>query len=413
MKTDIDSLMTRDQLDALWITGSMAHNPDMVYFTGIHHVTKADLFKIKGEPPILFIYADMEREEAALSGLEVRVYDENRPLDVYLKKYGGDASTALAARCAEVIQELGLCRGRMAVSGMSEVGIFKALLDKIKPMLPELNFIGYYKDSPIEKARMTKDAHEIERIRQMGRLTTQVIARTADFLTSRQVKDSQLLDEDGSPLRIAQVKQHIRLWLAELGMDNPEETIFSIGRDAGIPHNSGNPQDIITTGAPIIFDIFPCEAGGGYFYDITRTWCLGDAPQDVALLHQQVKSVYDKIIGSLKPNVPFRDYQDRTCELFSGLGHTTIQDDYTAKEGYIHSLGHGIGLNVHETPFCGIASSPDERLLPGAVFTIEPGLYYPSRNMGVRIEDSLAVLPDGEIEILAPYPYDLVLPMRG
>jgi Xaa-Pro aminopeptidase len=56
--------------------------------------------------------------------------------------------------------------------------------------------------------------------------------------------------------------------------------------------------------------------------------------------------------------------------------------------------------------------SPTDVLAPGAIFTLEPGLYYPEKNMGVRIEDSLVVTPEGKFEILADYPKDLILPLK-
>jgi Xaa-Pro aminopeptidase len=71
-----------------------------------------------------------------------------------------------------------------------------------------------------------------------------------------------------------------------------------------------------------------------------------------------------------------------------------------------------LGLHVHELPRSGIAATDSERLDPGVVMTIEPGLYYPERGLGVRLEDSVYVRPEGQFEILSPYPMDLVLPVK-
>jgi Xaa-Pro aminopeptidase len=70
-------------------------------------------------------------------------------------------------------------------------------------------------------------------------------------------------------------------------------------------------------------------------------------------------------------------------------------------------------LNIHERPWFRVNAVPEDTLEPGAVITVEPGLYYPERGMGVRLEDTVWVRPDGQMEILADYPLDLVLPMRG
>jgi len=102
-------------------------------------------------------------------------------------------------------------------------------------------------------------------------------------------------------------------------------------------------------------------------------------------------------------------YQDRTCELFSEMGHKTIKDNPQTQEGYVHSLGHGVGLNIHEYPRMS-SNFKEDRLAPGSVVTVEPGLYYPEKGMGVRLEDTVWIRPDGEAEILAEYPHDLIIP---
>jgi Xaa-Pro aminopeptidase len=216
---------------------------------------------------------------------------------------------------------------------------------------------------------------------------------------------------NGQPLTIGEVKSNINLWLAEAGVENPEGTIFSIGRDAGIGHSTGTPGDVLSLGKTIVFDIFPCESLGGYFYDFTRTWCLGYAPDDVQQLYDDVKHVYDTVVSELKVNESAAQYQHRTCEIFAAKGHPTVEQNAQTVSGYNHSLGHGIGLNVHEKPF--FSRMSQDKIVKGSVFTIEPGLYYPDKGMGVRIEDSYCVTPEGRIECLAPYPFDLVLKVKG
>ena len=175
----------------------------------------------------------------------------------------------------------------------------------------------------------------------------------------------------------------------------------------------GNPSDALQLGQTIVYDIYPCEAGGGYYYDFTRTWSLGYVTDETQQLYDQVRQVYDTISAELKVNAPFYKYQERACALFEEMGHPTIQSDPAVERGYVHSLGHGIGLRVHEKPWASAVNpSSTDILAPGSVFTLEPGLYYPERGMGVRIEDSWWVTPDGEFEILAEFPKDLLLPMK-
>ena len=81
----------------------------------------------------------------------------------------------------------------------------------------------------------------------------------------------------------------------------------------------------------------------------------------------------------------------------------------STQEGYVHSLGHGVGLEIHSRPR--FSSVSEETIQAGHVFTIEPGLYYPDRGFGIRIEDTYYVDSDGSIHSLTPFPKDLVIPV--
>lgn len=410
MKADLDQLLKDHQADAVWVTGPAQHNPAMVYMTGGGHMTQADVIKPRGQDAIL-CHAPMERDEAARTGL-VTVNYAKYPLKERLKLAEGNRLTAHALLYKNIFEEIGLTSGKILVYGKTDAGKHYAILNKLHELLPDLSFQGDLDDAVLLQAMATKDHDEIERIRQMGKVVISVVSRVADFLTDHPVEEEILIKADGLPLRIGDVKSKINLWLAELGAENPEDTIFAIGRDAGVPHSSGTPSDPIKLGQTIVFDIFPCEKGGGYFYDFTRTWCLGYAPQGAIDLYDQVKSVYDQVVAELETGQNAAIYQNRTCDLFEGLGHKTTRKDPGTENGYVHSLGHGVGLNIHEKPWFSREDDPSNTLTPGSVFTIEPGLYYPERGMGVRLEDTYYVTSEGEFKKFVDYPMDLVLPMK-
>ena len=410
MKTDIDALMENNNIDALLVTGPAQHNPPMYYLTGGGHLTHADLIKKRGEEPVLF-YNSMERDGAAQTGLATRNLDDYH-LNKLHEQTNGDMIEARVKRCQKMLIDLEFTAGRMAIYGKIDAGESYAIFSGLEEVMPDLTIVGETNNSLLLQAMATKDSDEVERIRHMGQVTTQVVVKVAEFLTSHQVKNEVLVKSDGQPLTIGDVKTRIDLWLAERGSENPEGTIFAMGRDAGVPHNSGNPSDALRLGQTIVFDIFPCEAGGGYFYDFTRTWCLGYAPDDALELYEDVRSVYQQIMSELQLGEHCPKYQRRTCELFEAMGHTHVLNDPQTQEGYVHSLGHGLGLNVHERPRFGRNASPEDKLDPGSVVTIEPGLYYPERGLGVRLENTVWVRPDGEMEVLAEYPLDLVLPVK-
>jgi Xaa-Pro aminopeptidase len=410
MKSNLDALMQANHFDALWVMGSGQSNPAMVYLTGGGHLTNADLIKKTGQTAVLF-HGPMERDEAAKSGLETRSYS-NYPLGELIQEAGGDRFLAGVLRYRNMFQDLGLTSGRVALYGRLELGPIYATLLALAKALPDLEFVGYQEEDILAEAMLTKDAAEIERIRQMGRITTTVVARTANFLSGHRAKNGVLVKANGEPLTIGEVKSQINLSLAELGAENPSGTIFAIGRDAGVPHSSGKASDTLMLGQTIVYDIFPCEQGGGYFYDFTRTWCLGYAPDEVLALYEQVRTVYSKVLSVMEANQPFKNYQRLTCELFEGMGHPTIRSKPETEMGYVHSLGHGVGLKVHERPASGMTALEGDCLVPGVVATLEPGLYYPERGMGVRLEDTFWVTPAGKIEVLVPYSMDLVLPVK-
>ncbi len=403
MKSDLDALMQAKKLDAILVLGNADQNPPMYYFTGGGHISNAALFKQVGREPVIYCNA-MERAEAAKSGLKV-IPLRSGAVDVLVKQP------------KDIFTEQGITSGRVGLYGTLDAGDLVVMTGAIKSVFPEIEIVGEPKeDSIFMYAMETKDKAEVERIRKMGKVTTEVVGMVAKYLMDREVrKDEVLLKEDGTPLTIADVKSKISLWLAERGAADVEGTIFAIGKDAGVPHSVGTPTDLMRLGQTVVFDIFPAEAGGGYFYDFTRTWSLGYAAPEAQKLYEEVRGVYNKVIDNLDLNVSFKEYQKLVCDEFNKNGHKTPMHntDGVLENGYVHSLGHGLGLNVHERPWSRHNAADDNLLKPGVVFTIEPGLYYPEKGMGVRIEDSYWVRPDGKMELLAEYPYDFVLSMKN
>jgi Xaa-Pro aminopeptidase len=407
LKSDLDALMEKHGLDALLVIGAATHNPMMHYFTGDVHMGDGALIKPRGAAPTLF-YNPMERDEAARTGHATRnLVDYDLP--ALTKKHNGDAVQAQAERYAKMLADCGVAKGRVGLFGKVEIGAPFAIFNALAQMAPQYEVVGQSGRTLLAEAMETKEPDEVERIRRMGRITAEVVGRVKAYLQSHTAVDGRLVNGDGAPVTVGDVKTFINSAALELGVENPHGTIFAIGRDAGVPHSTGNPEDALELGKTIVFDIFLQEPGGGYHFDFTRTWCLGYAPPEAQKLYDEVKQVFDDLMGGLEANAPFKALQERACDLFEAQGHATIRQDPAIQEGYVHSVGHGIGLNIHEQPF----SREESLLRPGVVVTIEPGLYYPGRGMGVRIEDSVYVRPDGGIEVLADFPHDLVVPIDG
>ena len=411
MKSDIDRVMKEKDIAAILVRGPAQHNASMTYFTGLVHLTGGFLLKILGQAPVLFCN-DMERDEAASTGLELRALSDYEPMKL-LESAEGDINLTDAMLIEKIFREFDVKR-KVSIYGQGEAGATYSTYNTLQARYPEVEIVGEsMMDSVMALVRSTKDADEVERIRGMGKITAAVVADVVGFLTSHQAKDNVLVDRNGDALTIGDVKTKINLWLAMRGVQNPNGSIFAIGRDAGVPHSSGTDEDPIPLGETIIFDIFPCEAGGGYFYDFTRTWCLGYATDEALALYEDVLEVYETVYASIKPEVLTRECQLMTCELFEEKGHPTICSDPRTLDGYVHTLGHSLGLSVHEAPVFRHSVMNQTVISPGTVFTIEPGLYYPDRGMGVRIEDTVWMKPDGELETLVDFPKDLVIKIPG
>ena len=256
MKSDLDAIMQARKLDAILVFGDAEHNPPMYYFVGGGHVSGALLIKKMGKEPVLF-YNDMERDEAAKSGLQTVSFSEF-PVSDFEEQAKGDRVLANALRFQKILSEYGLSGGRVAVFGEVEFSHLFGIMIRLVQLMPEVEFIGEAGgDSTLLRAMETKDDLEVARIRQMGAVTTTVVKLVQDYLTSREVREDEvLLKEDGYPLTIGDVKGKISLWLAERGAVDVEGVIFAIGRDAGVPHSVGNPADLMTLGKTIVLDIF-------------------------------------------------------------------------------------------------------------------------------------------------------------
>jgi len=258
----------------------------------------------------------------------------------------------------------------------------------------------------LAQASMTKEEAELEKIRHCSRGAVAAMHAARAYLGSLKRKGEHLTDGAHDVVTLGHVRALIHRTFAEHGLAEDGESIVAQGRDAGVPHNRGNDAEPVRTGAAILIDIFPSEAGGGYHTDMTRTYCLGPAPEALRRLYDDCREAFDAGMARARGGVPCRDLQELTCDIFVKQGHATIRENQGLEEGYVHSLGHGVGLAVHEGPRLG--GPPENRTLlqPGHVVSIEPGLYYPSRDMGVRIEDLVAVRADGSLENMTPATYD-------
>ncbi|MFO7632520.1 MAG: Xaa-Pro peptidase family protein [Caldilinea sp.] len=408
MKQDLDHLMTERNLDAFLVLGNSAGNPVMNYLTGGAHLERALIVKRRGAP-ITLIHGGMERDTAAATGLRLVDRDAQFNQMRYLQEHEGNQLAAQVAYLADVIAREAL-RGQLGIYGMYDAGASMAMLNLLQDRLVDTELVGEYGDSLFSLARETKDDAEITAMAEAGHLTGLVVGDAQEFIRSHAVRGDLVVKRDDEPLTIGDVKAFLRMRLLHYGMAEDGDTIFAQGREAGVPHNRGTESVALRLGQAIVFDIFP-RIESGYYHDMTRTWSLGYATDELYAAYEQVKEIFDLTMAAVKVGLPCRDLQSMTLDYFETKGHPTARTDPGGHDGYVHSLGHGVGLDIHEEPRLSIAAGNATLLAPGHVVSIEPGLYYPDRGYGVRVEDTIALRPDGSVLNLTQFPYDLVVPM--
>ncbi len=400
VRQDLDRLMQERGLAGLVVFAYDRYSPAIYYVTGqrLHYA----MYFRAADGRAHLIHDPMERDQAAAAGCEHSSFAQHGLLALMDRE--GHPARAFGRLAADTLDTFGM-RGPVAFFGDLASGFAYEMLEHVKRCSPAIEVDRSHPDV-LTIARTTKSADELEAIRHASRGATAAMNRLREHLASLRRDGDQFRAEGSESVRLGDLRQLLNQEFLAHGLEGGE-SIVSQGRDAGVPHNRGNDAEPLRPGLPLLVDIFPGEAGGGYYSDLTRTFCLGVAPDPLKRLYGDVRDAFDLAVGALKPGEPCRSYQEKVCELFEQRGHETQRTNDTVQEGYVHGLGHGVGLAVHEAPRLGGPPSNTQLLEPGMVVTVEPGLYYPSRNLGVRIEDLVIVGPDGGIENLTPVPYDL------
>ena len=251
--------------------------------------------------------------------------------------------------------------------------------------------------------RRVKSGPELAGVRRAQAAAHAGMAAARGLLREAKPRADGVLEVGGEALTSERVKATISAAFLANGA-TAEDFVVSHGAQAAIGHDPGSGE--IRAGETIVIDIWPRDNASACFADMTRTFVVGEIPDEVAEWHRLCKAALDRALAETRPGVTGKSIYDGSCDVFEGAGYPTQRtkaSGATLDEGFLHSLGHGVGLEVHEEPTLGLVGrSP---LLAGDVVTIEPGLYRPGYG-GLRLEDLVVVTADG-VENLTDFPYDL------
>ncbi|MGB9986214.1 M24 family metallopeptidase [Salarchaeum japonicum] len=382
-----------DALDSAGADGYLldadASTSDQLYLSGFD-----------ASDPFLTLYTPDETV-LLVSGLEfTRAKRESRAdtvrryadYDYQEKRANNDTSTARDLLYAEFLDEFGvesvLANERFPLAtadGLREHGVSVEVDD----------------DDTVGTIRATKTSEEVEHVKAAQEANEAAMRAAQTLIEAAAVRDG-VLHYEGEPLTSERVKEEIEVTLLRHGC-SLDETIVACGESASIPHDRGSGP--LHADETIIIDIFPRDKETKYHADMTRTFVKGDASSEAQEFYDVTREALDAAFDALEPGATGEEVHDAVCDVYEDAGYPTLRSDPSTETGYIHSTGHGVGLDVHEAP--SVSTNATDELEPGHIVTIEPGLYDPEIG-GVRLEDIVVVTEDG-YENFTDYPLDFEL----
>ena len=256
------------------------------------------------------------------------------------------------------------------------------------------------RDLFVQRRRVKNDA-ELAGIRRAQRAAEAAMDAARELMRSAERQNGSVL-LDGEPLTCERIKLAVEQAFTANGAF-ADEFIVSHGPQTAVGHDMGSGP--IAPDEPVCLDLFPRDRESGCFADMTRVFVVGTPSDELREWHTLCKEALDRSVAAVKPGVSGSALHKISCDIFEEHGYPTLRSKEPGevlRDGFYHSLGHGVGLEVHEEPSLGRA--PGE-LVAGDVIAVEPGLYRHGYG-GCRLEDIVLVTESGP-EVLTDYPYDL------
>ncbi len=404
MHAKVDALMKEDGIDVIVALGNTPENPNFWYLAGGQKLEAAMLIWKRGGKKLL-IAGDMERDCAAETGLDWIVRSSTPAMKLAKQaKKPGDYTLAYIAWALKKQR----ATGKVAIYGSDRVEAAVSWLPRLKRALKEAGCELVVEKAPVvERARVAKNAEEVAFIRKAGVGTKAAFDAIRKAISKCAAKGKTLYKKNGEALTIADLKSEADVAMARHGLANVHGSIVAQGEEGGVPHNAGTNTRKVKTGLPIVCDIFPKDTATGYFFDMTRTFLPGKATKAQKKAYEDVRQAALMGYEAYEPGITFKELHDRVAHFLSEKGYENLTTHPNTQVGFCHGLGHGLGLEVHEEPNL----RTPRPLMPGDVITIEPGVYYPEKKLGIRIED-VALVTEAGLENLTEYPTVFEVPVK-
>jgi Xaa-Pro aminopeptidase len=357
--------------DALLLVGDSEHNQNLYYKT--HFLAEGLVYlELNGTAELVLGSMEKGRAEKEARVETVRTWDEFDYRTVL--KETGDRSRAFATVLARAVQDVG-------AEGVVVDARFPAILaDNLRA-----NGLNVQVDSNLlVPERRQKSPEEIAAIEEAQRAGEKAAALAVTMLRESEELGGTL-HYNGVPLTSERLRLEMELLMLKEGMDVSASPIVAGGAGAADPHWRG--YGPLKAGQAIVMDIFPRSKETRYWADMTRTVVKGEPSDELQSMYDAVLRAQEAALGQIRAGANGKDVHAAVEAVFEEAGYT---GDGPGPR-YTHGTGHGVGLDIHESPGLGMI---DSELMENDVVTVEPGLYDPTIG-GIRIEDLVVVTRDG------------------
>ncbi len=352
---NLQSAMKRESVEAIVVSSAV----NLRYLSGLHY---EDGFVVV-LPDAAFLLTDFRYIEDARTTVDATEFEIVMP------------DRSVFAYMAAILRDHGV-----HTVHFEEACLSYATLERFKKTFEGMELVpGGSK--LIDGLRLFKDAGEIEKMTRAQKLTDDAFAHILDFITPDRTE--------------VEVALELEFFMRAHGSEGTAfDTIAVSGTASSRPHGVPRPVKLEK-------GFFTMDFGArvdGYCADMTRTVVIGRADAEMVRLYDTVLRAQTTAIDALRVGLPCADADRIARDIINGAG-------YEGRFG--HSLGHGVGLYIHEDPRLAGSAAADEVLRPGHVVTVEPGIYIEGQ-YGCRIEDMIAILPDGSVHDFTKSPKHLI-----